>query len=64
MTRPENHFPDCERCDDTELDPDAYITHETANGTAYRNAPCSNCQPQREEGDDAKTATGGIPSGN
>jgi hypothetical protein len=26
MTEP---TPDCERCDDTELDPDAYIPHET-----------------------------------
>lgn len=51
-------LPECERCDDTELDPDAYIPHQTANGTAYRHAPCSSCQPQWEEGDDAMTVTG------
>ena len=42
MTQPE---PDCDRCEDTELDPDAYIPHETEHGTAYRHAPCRDCQP-------------------
>lgn len=31
--------PDCDRCDDTRLDPDAYIPHETEHGTAYMHAP-------------------------
>lgn len=44
---PQPH-PDCGRCDDTELDPDAYIPHESEHGTAYRHAPCRNCQPVEE----------------
>lgn len=60
MTQPEREYPDCERCDDTELDPDAYIPHETETGTAYRHAPCSNCQPEWDEGADAMTATYAI----
>jgi hypothetical protein len=49
MNQPQNDFPDCDRCDDTQLDPDAYIPHETEHGTAYRHAPCRDCQPEAEE---------------
>lgn len=57
VTQPETDFPDCDRCDDTRLDPDAYIPHETEHGTAYRHAPCRNCQPGEWE-DLAREAEG------
>lgn len=46
---PPHGDPDCERCDGSGLDPDAYTTHETAHGTGYRHAPCRDCQPAAEE---------------
>ncbi|MEV6696200.1 hypothetical protein AB0M68_03430 [Streptomyces sp. NPDC051453] len=57
MSEPVNDYPDCDRCDDTELDPDAYIPHETEHGTAYRHAPCRDCQSEWEEGADAMAVT-------
>ncbi|MGW6695598.1 FDXHR family putative zinc-binding protein [Rhodococcus sp. NPDC054953] len=35
--------PDCDRCDDTGLDPDAYTEHPSEKGTAYRPEPCRDC---------------------
>jgi hypothetical protein len=49
VNQPQNDLPDCDRCDDTQLDHDAYIPHETEHGTAYRHAPCRDCQPEVEE---------------
>lgn len=36
---------DCERCEGSGLDPDAYFK----NGDTYTHAPCSECQPEDDE---------------
>jgi hypothetical protein len=41
---PRDPDPDCERCDGSGLDPDAYfVNHETQTWT---HAPCSECLPE------------------
>lgn len=46
----EETIPDCDRCDDTELDPDAYTVVHNDDGSvySYRPEPCRNCQPQQQ----------------
>lgn len=36
--------PDCERCDGTGLDPDAFFVNEER--TVWTHAPCSECMPE------------------
>lgn len=41
--------PECDRCDDSELDPDAYTAEDTPLGIHYRPEPCRNCQPEEPQ---------------
>jgi hypothetical protein len=39
--------PDCERCDGSGLDPDAFFVDK--DRTTWTHAPCSECLPEEEE---------------
>lgn len=39
--------PDCERCEGTGLDPDAYFVDEERQ--VWTHAPCSECLPEEDE---------------
>ncbi|MCZ4506955.1 hypothetical protein O3Q52_01765 [Streptomyces sp. ActVer] len=40
--------PDCERCEGSGLDPDAFFVNEER--TTWTHAPCSACLPEADEG--------------
>lgn len=50
---------DCERCEGTGLDPDAYFQH----GDTWTHAPCSSCQPEDDETAQRRAAAAGPAGG-
>jgi hypothetical protein len=45
-------YPDCERCDDSGLDPDRYTEQQGSDGTIrYHAVPCVGCQQPVNEGE-------------